>query len=98
MKRFLFVMIVFVFILVVCGNNLLKDKEVSKDSKIINVGIEGIYVLFSFYDKDGKLIGYDIDVIKVVVKEEGLKFKFNEIFWDFMFVGLDVGCFDVIVN
>ena len=57
---------------------LSKDKEASKDSKTINVGTEGTYAPFSFHDKDGKLTGYDIDVIKAVAKEEGLKLKFNE--------------------
>ncbi len=53
---------------------------------------------FSFHDKDGKLTGYDIDVIKAVAKEEGLKLKFNETSWDSMFAGLDAGRFDVIAN
>lgn len=38
-----------------------------------------------------KLTGYDIDVIKAVAKEEGLKLKFNETSWDSMFAGLDAG-------
>lgn len=98
MKRLLFVMIAFVFILAACGNNSSKDKEASKDSKTINVGTEGTYAPFSFHDKDGKLTGYDIDVIKAVAKEEGLKLKFNETSWDSMFAGLDAGRFDVIAN
>ena len=42
MKRLLFVVIAFVFILAACGNNSSKDKEASKDSKTINVGTEGL--------------------------------------------------------
>ncbi|HHC5998740.1 TPA: transporter substrate-binding domain-containing protein [Staphylococcus aureus] len=98
MKRLLFVVIAFVFILAACGNNSSKDKEASKDSKTINVGTEGTYAPFSFHDKDGKLTGYDIDVIKAVDKAEGLKLKFNETSWDSMFAGLDAGRFDVIAN
>ena len=79
-------------------NNSSKDKEASKDSKTINVGTEGTYAPFSFHDKDGKLTGYDIDVIKAVAKAEGLKLKFNETSWDSMFAGLDAGRFDVIAN
>ncbi len=33
MKRLLFVMIAFVFILAACGNNSSKDKEASKDKQ-----------------------------------------------------------------
>lgn len=60
--------------------------------------LRGTYAPFSFHDKDGKLTGYDIDVIKAVAKEEGLKLKFNETSWDSMFAGLDAGRFDVIAN
>ncbi len=81
-----------------CGNNSSKYKEANKDNKTINVGTEGTYAPFSFHDKDGKLTGYDIDVIKAVAKEEGLKLKFNETSWDSMFAGLDAGRFDVIAN
>ncbi len=46
MKRLLFVLIAFVFILAACGNNSSKDKEASKDSKTITLTLQ-IYVYVS---------------------------------------------------
>ncbi|WRN74787.1 transporter substrate-binding domain-containing protein [Staphylococcus aureus] len=80
------------------GTIRLKDKEASKDSKTINVGTEGTYAPFSFHDKDGKLTGYDIDVIKAVAKAEGLKLKFNETSWDSDVCRFRRRRFDVIAN
>lgn len=65
---------------------------------MIIVGIEGIYVFFIYYDESGKLIGYDVEVICVVVDKLGVKVEFKEINWDLMLVGLKVGCFDLVVN
>ena len=99
MKRLLFCVIALVFVLAACGNNSSKDsKSSSKDDNTIRVGTEGTYAPFTFHNKQDKLTGYDIDVIKAVAKEEGLKLKFNETSWDSMFAGLDAGRFDVIAN
>ena len=99
MKRLLFCVIALVFVLAACGNNSNKDsKSSSKDDNTIRVGTEGTYAPFTFHNKQDKLTGYDIDVIKAVAKEEGLKLKFNETSWDSMFAGLDAGRFDVIAN
>ena len=99
MKRLLFCVIALVFVLAACGNNSNKDsKSSSKDDNTIRVGTEGTYAPFTFHNKQDKLTGYDIDVIKAVAKEEGLKLKFNETSWGSMFAGLDAGRFDVIAN
>lgn len=50
------------------------------------MGTEGTYAPFTFHNKQDKLTGYDIDVIKAVAKEKGYKLKFNETSWDSMFL------------
>ena len=95
MKRLLFCIIALVFVLAACGNNDSssdKDsKSSSKDDNTLRVGTEGTYAPFTFHNKQDKLTGYDIDVIKAVAKAENLKLKFNETSWDSMFAGLDAG-------
>ncbi len=78
MKRLLFVMIALVSYWLHAETIRRKTRKLVKIiSKTINVGT-GVCP-FSFHKhKDGKLTGYDIDVIKAVAKEEGLKLKFNE--------------------
>ena len=74
-----------------CGNGGSSDKNSdsksssSNDSKTLKVGTEGTYAPFTFHNKQDKLTGYDIDVIKAVAKEKGYKLKFNETSWDSMF-------------
>ena len=104
MKRLLFVALalIFVLVLVVMEDHLIKivilNQVVVNDSKTLKVGTEGTYAPFTFHNKQDKLTGYDIDVIKAVAKEKGYKLKFNETSWDSMFVGLDAKRFDVIAN
>ena len=98
MKRLLFTVIALVFVLAACGNGgSSKDDKASSD-KTLKVGTEGTYAPFTYHDKQDKLTGYDIDVIKAVAKAEGYKLKFNETSWDSMFAGLDAKRFDVIAN
>ncbi|QRF17666.1 transporter substrate-binding domain-containing protein [Staphylococcus lugdunensis] len=90
--------IALVFVLAACGNGgSSKDDKASSD-KTLKVGTEGTYAPFTYHDKQDKLTGYDIDVIKAVAKAEGYKLKFNETSWDSMFAGIDAGRFDVIAN
>ena len=94
MKRLLFTVIALVFVLAACGNGgSSKDDKASSD-KTLKVGTEGTYAPFTYHDKQDKLTGYDIDVIKAVAKAEG----YNETSWDSMFAGIDAGRFDVIAN
>ena len=105
MKRLLFVALALIFVLAACGNGGSSDKNSdskssssNSDSKTLKVGTEGTYAPFTFHNKQDKLTGYDIDVIKAVAKEKGYKLKFNETSWDSMFAGLDAKRFDVIAN
>ncbi|SUP52377.1 L-cystine-binding protein tcyA precursor [Weissella viridescens] len=39
----------------------------------LTVGLEGTYAPFSYKDKHGKLVGYDVEVAKAVAKKLDLK-------------------------
>ena len=77
MKRLLFVALALIFVLAACGNGGSSDKNSdskssssNSDSKTLKVGTEGTYAPFTFHNKQDKLTGYDIDVIKAVAKEK----------------------------
>lgn len=95
MKKVLFLLVISFF-----GGFLnvfsLYEKLINKE--MISVGIEGIYFFFIYYNKEGKFIGYDVEVVRELVKEFGVKIKFYEILWDIMLIGLKLGCFDMVVN
>ncbi len=106
MKKLLMVLITLIVAvgLAACGNDSSSKKDSDSKSKTASedktfvVGTEGTYAPFSFHDKNDKLTGYDIDVVKAVAKEMDYKVKFKETQWDSMFAGLDSGRFNVVAN
>lgn len=74
------------------------DKTVEK-TETIKVGTMGTYNPFSFEDKDGKLTGYDLEVLRLLEKQDSsLKFEFVAAPWDSLFVGLDSNKFQMLAN
>lgn len=69
----------------------------SKVPAVLKVGTEGVYPPFSFKEK-GRLIGFDVDVMRAVGKRLGVKIKFVEVQWDSMFEALKSGRIDVVAN
>ncbi|WP_224957896.1 transporter substrate-binding domain-containing protein [Geomonas subterranea] len=65
---------------------------------VLNVGTEGVYAPFTFKDKDGKLTGYDIEVLREAGKRAGFEVNYVPTPWDSMFLGLESKKFDAIAN
>ena len=71
----------------------------SEETLNIKVGTMGTYEPFTYVDKDGKLTGYDIEVLRLLEKTDpGLKFEFITGPWDSLFPGLDADKFQVLAN
>lgn len=68
------------------------------DSGTLRVGTEGTYSPFSFQGPDGKLTGYDIEVIQAVGTKLGKTVEFTQTPFDSIFAGLEAKRFDVIAN
>lgn len=71
--------------------------EQLSQTKTIRVGTEGTYAPFSFH-QEGKLTGYDIEVVNEIAKRLGLTVEYKETQWDGMFAGLNAKRFDLIAN
>ena len=69
-----------------------------EQTKTLLVGTEGTYAPFTFHDKDGKLTGFDVEIIEKVAQKLGWKVEFKETAWDGMYAGLNAKRFDVIAN
>lgn len=72
--------------------------EKIKAEGVIKVGTEGTYAPFTFHDKDGKLTGFDVEIVEEIAKRLGVKAEFIETKWDGMFAGLDAKRFDAVAN
>jgi len=64
----------------------------------LTVALTGKYPPFSFYDRDGELAGFDVDVSRGVARELGLKLKIVTTEWDGILAGLLAGKFDAIIG
>ena len=72
-EKIYLLLLALIFVLA-CGNGGSSDKivilnQVVNDSKTLKVGTEGTYAPFTFHNKQDKLTGYDIDVIKAVKRK-----------------------------
>ncbi|WP_203237012.1 transporter substrate-binding domain-containing protein [Nocardia panacis] len=70
----------------------------SADPNVLRVGTEGTYKPFSFQGSDGKLTGYDVEVVEAVAAKLGKKVEFVQTPWDAIFAGLESKRFDLIAN
>lgn len=72
--------------------------EKMKAAGVIKIGTEGTYAPFTFHDKDGKLTGFDVEILGEIANRLGVKAEFIETKWDGMFAGLDAKRFDAVAN
>lgn len=65
----------------------------------LKIALEGVYPPFNYKDaKTGELLGYDVDVAKLVASRLGLKPEFVTTEWAGILAGLASGKYDVIVS
>jgi L-cystine transport system substrate-binding protein len=70
----------------------------SASADTLRVGTEGTYSPFSFQGPDGKLTGYDIEVVTAVAGKLGKQVEFTQTPFDSIFAGLEAKRFDIIAN
>ena len=98
MKKFIkYLSIVMVAItLVACSSNSDSNATINKDELII--GLDDTFAPMGFKDKDGKLVGFDIDLANEVSKRINKKVKFQPIDWSLKETELNAGNIDLIWN
>ena len=72
-------------------------KTIEEDKKV-TIGLDDTFVPMGFKDKDGKIVGYDVDLAKAVFKEYGIKADFQPIDWSMKENELENGTIDLIWN
>lgn len=61
------------------------------------VGMEAAYVPYEYFD-DGKIVGYDCDLARMVADKLGVKLRFVDTAWDGIIPALYAGKFDAIIS
>lgn len=69
-----------------------------KNSKTLVVGVDDTFVPMDFREKNGELVGFDVDLAKATAKKLGLKADFQTIDWSMKETELRNGTIDVIWN
>lgn len=73
--------------------------SVNKDAKTVVVATRGTVKPYSYTDDDGKLTGYDVEVLKEIEKRDpSLHFEFKPMAVDAAFVAMDSSQVDMIAN
>jgi L-cystine transport system substrate-binding protein len=73
-------------------------KTIEKN-KQLRIGVEGTYPPFSYHDtKSGELVGFEVEIAKVIAEDLGVEPVFVETKWDSLIAGLDVNKYDIVIN
>lgn len=91
-----------VVLLAACGSKSSSATTTGYKSELINskqltIGLEGTYAPYS-YRKDGKLVGFEVELGKAIAKKLDLKANFVPTKWDSLIAGLGSGKFDAVLN
>ncbi len=84
----MFIMIAIITVMAACGSN--EEENVSGEGednkeKTLRVVTDAAYSPFEF-QKEGKLVGFDVDIVNAVAKEAGFKVNIEHVGWDPLFV------------
>ncbi len=104
-KRYFFLVVLVLSLLALsaCGsketggaNGGLIDKV--KSAGVINVGIEGAFPPFNYFDDNNQLAGFDVDITNAVAEKMGVKVNFIATPWDSIIAGLLSGKYEIILS
>ena len=94
MKKILLAILIMIATVISCGG---KKEAASEGEKELKVGLNSTFAPFE-YIKDGKLTGFDVDLINEIGKNLGYKITFIDQAFDGLIPALKAGKIDVIVS
>ncbi len=103
MKKWLaaFLLVVVTAALAACGGG--DDKSGSstvekvKEAKTLVIGTNAGYYPFEMFDKDGKMIGYDVDVAQAIADKMGAKLEVKQLGFDSLIPALQADKVDLVL-
>ena len=77
------------------GNDSLNE---IKTRGYLIVGTEGTWSPYTYHDEEEKLVGFDVEVAKLIADYIGVDVQYSETVWSSIFGSLDAGQIDLVVN
>lgn len=97
-KKLVALMMVVVLVLSLGLMTSCGEKKAEGDAETIVVGLDDTFAPMGFRDKDGNLVGFDIDLATAVGEELGMKVEFKPIDWKAKEAQLKAGTVDCLWN
>lgn len=69
-----------------------------KSDGVINIGIEGVYPPFNYFNSKNELEGFDVDITNEIAKRMNVKANFVPTPWDSIIAGLLSKKYDIILS
>ncbi len=100
MKKVITVLLVLVtvFVLVGCTNDMPSTLEDIENRGYFIVGLDDTFAPMGFRDNDGNIVGFDVDLAKTFAERLGVEVRFQPIDWDAKVLELNSGTIDMIWN
>lgn len=80
-----------------CGDDK-SAKKPAEQPKVIKAGMNPDFAPFEFVDKDGKMVGFDVDLIQAVGKQMGAEVQLQNMSFDGLIPALQSGNLDVAIS
>jgi len=99
MKRILGLLFAALLIFSLSANAMAEDviNEIMKRGKLL-VGLEAGYMPFEMRDKQGKIVGFDVDMTTAMAKAMGVEVEYVNTAWDGIIASLLTQKFDIIAS
>jgi len=69
-----------------------------KSRGVLIVGTEGTWSPYTYHDEEDKLVGFDVEVARLIAEQIGVEVQYSETVWSSIFGSLDAGQIDLVVN
>ena len=69
-----------------------------KNRGVLIVGTEGTWSPYTYHDEEEKLVGFDVEVARLIAEYIGVDIQYSETVWSSIFGSLDAGQIDLVVN
>ena len=93
--------VIAVFSLSSCGKQASADGDLLdtiKSRGYMIVGTEGTWSPYTYHDENDELVGFEVEVAKLIADYLGVEVRYTETAWSSIFAALDAGQIDMVVN